>query len=249
MTAVPTTSPITIDGALDEEVWQRAAPAADFIQADPLEGQPATEITEVRIAYDADYLYIARALPRHRSPSGIVVNEIRKDFAGRDQDTFEVLLDTFADRRNGFVFSTNSAGREGRHASRQRGPRRQHQLGRGVVGRSAQDRGRLDRGVPHPVQDAAIRSRRRQDLGHQLRAARPPQERDQLLVAGVARLFDLIAHRRPARSPACRRCARAATCASSRFSRPGAVRGVGEARIRSRCHARASTSRPASRRR
>ena len=109
MQAVQATSPIVIDGALDEEVWTRAVPATDFIQADPLEGQPASEITEVRIAYDADYLYIA-ALCRDSDASGIVVNEIRKDFAGRDQDTFEVLLDTFADRRNGFVFSTNSRG-------------------------------------------------------------------------------------------------------------------------------------------
>ncbi|HUQ85939.1 MAG TPA: RluA family pseudouridine synthase [Vicinamibacterales bacterium] len=109
MQAVQTTSPIVVDGALDEDVWKRAAPATDFIQADPLEGQPATEITEVRLAYDADYLYIA-ALCRDSDPSGIVVNEIRKDFAGRDQDTFEVLLDTFADRRNGFVFATNSQG-------------------------------------------------------------------------------------------------------------------------------------------
>ena len=107
--AVQTTTPITIDGALDEEVWTRAVPATGFIQADPLEGQPATEITEVRIAYDGDYLYIG-ALCRDTDPSGIVVNEIRKDFAGRDQDTFDVLLDTFADRRNGFVFSTNSRG-------------------------------------------------------------------------------------------------------------------------------------------
>jgi hypothetical protein len=43
-------------------------------------------------------------------PAGVVVNELRKDFAGRDQDTFEVLLDTFSDRRNGFVFTTNAAG-------------------------------------------------------------------------------------------------------------------------------------------
>ena len=109
MQAVQATSPIVIDGALDEDAWTRAVPATGFIQADPLEGQPATEITEVRIAYDADYLYIG-ALCRDSDPSGIVVNEIRKDFAGRDQDLFEVLLDTFADRRNGFVFSTNSRG-------------------------------------------------------------------------------------------------------------------------------------------
>ena len=67
MQAVQATSPIVIDGALDEEVWTRAVPATDFIQADPLEGQPATEITEVRVAYDADYLYIA-ALCRDADP-------------------------------------------------------------------------------------------------------------------------------------------------------------------------------------
>ncbi|MBM3809658.1 MAG: RluA family pseudouridine synthase [Acidimicrobiia bacterium] len=107
--AIQASGPVVVDGTLDEEVWKRAAPAIDFIQADPLEGQPATELTEVRVAYDGDYLYIG-ATCRDSNPAGMVVNEIRKDFAGRDQDTFEVLLDTFADRRNGFVFSTNSAG-------------------------------------------------------------------------------------------------------------------------------------------
>ncbi|HUU35749.1 MAG TPA: DUF5916 domain-containing protein, partial [Vicinamibacterales bacterium] len=43
-------------------------------------------------------------------PAGLVINDIRKDFAGAEQDTFEVLLDTFADRRNGFIFSTNARG-------------------------------------------------------------------------------------------------------------------------------------------
>lgn len=109
MQAVQTTSAITVDGALDEEVWTRAIPATGFTQADPLEGQPATEVTEVRVAYDDDYLYIA-ATCRDSNPAGIVINEIRKDFSGRDQDTFEVLLDTFSDRRNGFVFATNAAG-------------------------------------------------------------------------------------------------------------------------------------------
>ncbi len=109
MTAVPATGAITIDGVLDEDTWIQAVPASAFIQADPLEGQPATEATEVKVAYDAEFLYIA-VLCRDTDPSGIVVNEIRKDFAGRDQDTFDVLLDTFGDRRNGFVFSTNAAG-------------------------------------------------------------------------------------------------------------------------------------------
>lgn len=102
-------TPVVIDGILDDAVWTQAAPATDFIQSDPAEGQPATEITEVRVAYDDDHLYIA-AFCRDTNPAGIVVNDIRKDFTGRDQDTFEVLLDTFADRRNGFVFITNAEG-------------------------------------------------------------------------------------------------------------------------------------------
>ncbi|MGH9384086.1 MAG: DUF5916 domain-containing protein [Vicinamibacterales bacterium] len=109
LTAIAATGTITVDGALDENVWRQGEAATGFIQADPREGEAATETTEVRVAFDADYLYIG-AFCRDASPTGIVVNEIRKDFAGRDQDIFEVLLDTFADRRNGFVFATNARG-------------------------------------------------------------------------------------------------------------------------------------------
>ncbi len=109
MTAVAASGPMTIDGVLDEDAWKIAVPATGFIQSDPLEGQPATEITEVRVAYDAEFLYIG-ALCHDSDPSGIMINEIRKDFGGRDQDTLEILLDTFADRRNGFVFTTNPEG-------------------------------------------------------------------------------------------------------------------------------------------
>ena len=107
--AIETRAPITLDGALDEEVWRTAAPAADFLQAEPHEGQPATELTEVRLAFDRDALYIG-VICHDTDPSGIIVNDIRKDFLAGEQDTFEVILDTFADRRNGFVFVTNAAG-------------------------------------------------------------------------------------------------------------------------------------------
>ena len=58
VTAIQAASPVVVDGALDDAVWKLAAPATGFIQADPQEGQPATEATEVRLAYDADYLYV-----------------------------------------------------------------------------------------------------------------------------------------------------------------------------------------------
>ena len=107
--AVETRAPITLDGALDEEVWRTAEPATEFLQAEPREGQPATERTEVRLAFDRDALYIG-VICHDSDPAGIIVNDIRKDFAAGEQDTFEVILDTFADRRNGFVFVTNAAG-------------------------------------------------------------------------------------------------------------------------------------------
>ena len=58
VSAVEARAPIALDGALDEEVWRTAEPAADFVQAEPHEGQPATELTEVRLAFDRDALYI-----------------------------------------------------------------------------------------------------------------------------------------------------------------------------------------------
>ena len=47
---------MTLDGRLDEPVWSKAVPAADFIQIDPANGRPATERTEVRLAVNPDAL-------------------------------------------------------------------------------------------------------------------------------------------------------------------------------------------------
>jgi hypothetical protein len=107
--AVEAREPIALDGSLDEEVWRTAVPAGDFVQAEPHEGQAASEPTEVRLAFDHDALYIG-VLCHDAGASGVIVNDIRKDFVAGEQDSFEVILDTFADRRNGFVFVTNAVG-------------------------------------------------------------------------------------------------------------------------------------------
>jgi hypothetical protein len=107
--AAPAQGTIRLDGVLDEPAWSRAEVASGFIQAEPLEGQPATEQTEVRVLFDGQYLYIGAYL-HDSQPEALIVNDIRKDFREEDQDDFEVLLDTFGDRRNAYVFSTNVAG-------------------------------------------------------------------------------------------------------------------------------------------
>jgi len=106
--AVEANTPIEVDGILNEEAWNNAEPATGFVQAEPHEGEPASESTEVRILFDADALYLGvRCFDKSGKPP--IINDIRKDFIAGEQDSFEVVIDTFADRRNGFVFVTNAA--------------------------------------------------------------------------------------------------------------------------------------------
>ncbi|MBM4185708.1 MAG: carbohydrate binding family 9 domain-containing protein [Gemmatimonadetes bacterium] len=113
--AVRASAPIQLDGRLDEPAWAAAKPVGGFVQSEPREGEPATESTEVRVAYDGGTLYIGAYL-KDREPGRLIVNDIKKDFKEEDQDDFEILLDTFDDRTNGYVFLTNP---EGAKADRQ----------------------------------------------------------------------------------------------------------------------------------
>ncbi len=113
--AIAAATPPKLDGALDDALWRSAEPATGFVQAEPREGAPASERTEVWVAFDGGTLYIAAYL-HDSAPGALVVNDIRDDFQEADQDDFEVLLDTFGDRRNGYVFITNA---EGAKADRQ----------------------------------------------------------------------------------------------------------------------------------
>ncbi len=110
-TAVATrvTVPPTIDGALDEDVWHRAAALTGFVQAEPLEGQPASQRTEVRLAYDDTAIFVGVVL-HDDDPSQIVVTDTSRDAGLGDQDSFQIIFDTFRDRQNGFVFGTNASG-------------------------------------------------------------------------------------------------------------------------------------------
>ena len=98
-----------LDGRLDEPVWQRAPVAGDFRQKEPDEGQPATEPTEVRILYSEEALYFG-VFCYDSDPESILATEYRRDDLLLNDDTFAVMLDTFHDHRNGFVFRTNSLG-------------------------------------------------------------------------------------------------------------------------------------------
>jgi hypothetical protein len=109
MKAVRTAAEIRMDGVLDEEVWNTAQPALGFVQTEPAEGHPATEDTEVRVLYNSDFLYIG--VTCHDEPgANLIINSLKKDFPTNNTDTFEVVLDTYHDDRNGYMFITNPEG-------------------------------------------------------------------------------------------------------------------------------------------
>ncbi len=100
-----TTAPPVIDGRLDEDVWSLDAPITEFFQREPVEGEPVSERTEVRIVADGDALYVGAWL-YDRNPDGIVTGEQLRDANIEVADHFGIILDTYRDRQNGFIFST-----------------------------------------------------------------------------------------------------------------------------------------------
>ena len=110
LTAVYISSPIVIDGNLDETEWGLAQPARDFTQREPRDGQPATERTEVRILYDDENLYVGVYCFDSAGKEGLVVPDVRRDYPPDQGDHFAIVLDTFDDNRNAFVFATNPRG-------------------------------------------------------------------------------------------------------------------------------------------
>jgi len=99
-----------IDGRLDEEVWLQAAVIDEFVQQEPAEGEPATERTVVRLLYDAEALYLG-VEAYDSEPDGVIATEMRRDSLRLlDEDNFQVILDTFHDRRSGYMFVTSPLG-------------------------------------------------------------------------------------------------------------------------------------------
>lgn len=107
--AMRVAEPIKIDGRLDEPAWMIAEVATDFRQQEPLEGEPATEKTEVRVLFDDKNLYVSiRAFDSE--PSRINARELARDSSFSNDDKVEVLLDTYRDRRNAYRFAVNPLG-------------------------------------------------------------------------------------------------------------------------------------------
>lgn len=99
--------PVQLDGLIDEPAWQTVEPLP-LVMYQPTYQGTMTERTEIRVAYDDNYLYVAGQL-YHVDPGNLRANSFYRDRWSGDE-TFAIVLDTFNDNENARWFYTTPLG-------------------------------------------------------------------------------------------------------------------------------------------
>ena len=107
--AVQLNDEIKIDGRLNEPAWEAVTFQGDFLQREPNEGAPATERTEIGILYDQRNIDFGMKC-YDSEPEKIIARDMRRDAIVDDDDYFEMVIDTYHDKRSGYYFITNAHG-------------------------------------------------------------------------------------------------------------------------------------------
>ncbi|MGX1930863.1 DUF5916 domain-containing protein [Flagellimonas sp. 2504JD4-2] len=100
--------PITVDGVLDESVWETAESAHDFQQNFPSDSILATQKTEIKMLFDDTTLYIG--IRQDAEGSDYLTPSLRRDYRAGNSDNISLLFDTFNDGTNAFLFGINPLG-------------------------------------------------------------------------------------------------------------------------------------------
>jgi len=101
-----------LDGkVLGEIAWEKAKPMSGFVQVKPVEGDPASQKTEVFVGYTADSLYVG-VVCYDENPESIISSSNKRDSDLNEEDSFRLVIDTFQSEQDGFVFGTNPSGIE-----------------------------------------------------------------------------------------------------------------------------------------
>ena len=106
--AIRVTNPPTIDGHINEAVWDRAFQIDEFVQREPNPGEPVSEKTIVSVCYDKNYLYFA--VKCFDDPKKITAKEMARDVSLGNDDRVQIILDTYLDHRNGYWFQIGPRG-------------------------------------------------------------------------------------------------------------------------------------------
>jgi len=107
--AFVTDKPVKIDGIIEMSEWKGAAVIDKFYQQQPQYGADESFPTKVYILYDSKYFYIG-AVCYDPEPEKITAKITQRDGDLKNDDSFAIMLDTFNDKNNAYLFVVNSLG-------------------------------------------------------------------------------------------------------------------------------------------
>ncbi len=102
------TGSVNFDGRVDEPAWE-AVPTLGLKQQIPQFGQDPTEYSEVRLAYDNDYIYLSGKFFLSDS-SYYRATTFKRDAMDGTTDYFGMVIDSYNDNENGLGFFTTPTG-------------------------------------------------------------------------------------------------------------------------------------------
>ncbi len=102
------TQPIIFDGKPDEAVWKEIKPF-QLITQQPTYGKPPSQKTDIRLAFDDQYIYLGAAMYVETQDMIKAIGKVR-DFNSRSCDWLGLQFDTYNDNQNSVLFFTNPNG-------------------------------------------------------------------------------------------------------------------------------------------
>jgi hypothetical protein len=99
---------VILDGLSNEPAWQGIEPLPVVMHM-PNFGAEPSERTEILVAYNDDFLYVAGRL-YDREPSKIQANSKQRDSGDPSSEWFGIIIDSFNDKENALAFLTTPTG-------------------------------------------------------------------------------------------------------------------------------------------
>lgn len=101
-------TPISIDGSLDEPVWNETQVATNFWQYFPTDSIKAPYQSEIRFLYTDKTLYVG--IKVFSQGDDYIIPSLKRDFRAGGSDNITLMFDTFNDGNNAFLFGSNPLG-------------------------------------------------------------------------------------------------------------------------------------------
>ena len=99
---------MVIDGVLDEPAWNRAQVAKDFFMITPVDTGKARQLSEARVAFDDEYLYISVIFYNNAFKGPYVVESFNRDISFGKNDKLLIAIDPFDNPTTGLSFGLNA---------------------------------------------------------------------------------------------------------------------------------------------